>query len=107
MILRMVLVVAVVAAPVLADVPGPRTVCIAPEGCVACEAFNDACIASAQDAGLVLSDCVSNRGTPTSYVCPPGHPAVASCACSGGSAGVGLLGVIGLLLFSRRRVLNA
>jgi MYXO-CTERM domain-containing protein len=95
-------VVCVMSVSAWADVPGPRTICIAPDGCVACDAFDDTCIAQAQDAGLVLSDCVSNRGVPQKYVCPPGHPAVASCGC-GTTPAVGALVLAALALVTRRR----
>jgi uncharacterized protein (TIGR03382 family) len=106
----MVVAVVVVASPVLADVfPGSafKTVCDAPEACVACASFDDACIGDAQDAGLILSDCKSTRGTPTSYVCPPGHPAVASCGCTSSTGSGALAFVFVALALFRRRACSA
>lgn len=101
---ELVVAVVVLATPVLADVfPGSafKTVCDAPDACVACASFDNACISDAQDAGLVLSDCKSTRGTPTSYVCPAGQPAVASCGCTS-STGTGALTLVALVLLRRR-----
>lgn len=86
----------------LADVPGPKRICIVPDGCVSCGLNDHACIDPAVDAGLVVSDCVSSHGSPQTYVCPPGHPAVAGCGCSSVEA-LGLIGVGALLSLVRRR----
>ncbi|MBL8937015.1 MAG: hypothetical protein JNM69_20830 [Archangium sp.] len=80
---------ALVAGVALADVPGPKTVCRAPPECVPCSVGDRACIDVAVDAGLILSDCVSRVGTPTSFLCPPGVMPTAACSCS--SAGGGLV----------------
>ena len=97
------LISSLLAAAAWADVPGPKTVCIAPDGCVSCENADTDCIAAAQDAGLVLSDCVSTRGVPTRFVCPPGHPAVASCGCSNAPVFFGVTLAVLVLLFRRKR----
>jgi len=97
-----VLVGSLVAAVALADVPGPKTVCKAPPECVPCSAGDRACVDNAVDAGLILSDCVSRVGTPTSFLCPPGVMPTASCSCS--SAGGALLLALVAVLGGRRRL---
>ncbi|MFZ5439312.1 MAG: hypothetical protein ACOZQL_04845 [Myxococcota bacterium] len=99
---RWLVLVAALAMPAFADVPGPKTDCDVPAGCVSCATSDQGCISSAQDAGLILSDCVSTRGTPTSYVCPSGHPALRTCGCTSGGVGAGLFAAV-LLLRRRAR----
>lgn len=96
-----VLVAVLVGGVALADVPGPKKTCSAPAECVPCSAGDRACIDNAVDAGLILSDCVSRVGTPTSFLCPPGVMPTASCSCS--SAGGALLLALVAVLGGRRR----
>lgn len=95
------LVMSLVAAVALADVPGPKKTCTAPPECVACRTGDQPCLDNAADAGLILSDCVSRVGVPTYFVCPPGVTPTASCSCS--SAGGALLLAVVAVLGGRRR----
>lgn len=100
--MKLLLLVAVLVAGVaLADVPGPKTVCNAPPECVRCSAGDRPCFDNAVDAGLILSDCVSRVGVPTSFLCPAGVMPTASCSCSSGGGAL-LLALVAVLRLSRR-----
>lgn len=95
-------VVMVVAGFAWADVPGPKPYCSAPPECVGCSLNEATCVGSAIDAGLVETDCKTQRGVPVTYYCPPGVKPVQTCGCSG-SAGAGAV-LFGALLLVRRRL---
>ena len=96
-----VLLAALIGGLALADVPGPKTVCNAPPECVRCSAGDRPCFDDAVDAGLILSDCVSRVGVPTSFLCPPGVMPTTSCSCSSGGGAL-LLALLAVLRRSRR-----
>lgn len=99
---RAVLVVSVLAGAAFADVPGPKSVCNAPPECVGCSVSDPECSAGAQDAGLLKTDCTTQRGTPVNYYCPPGVDPVQSCGCSG-AAGLSAFAFGALAMLGRRR----
>lgn len=96
-------VVSLFAGAAFADVPGPKSVCHAPLECVGCSISDPDCKANAQDAGLLATDCTTQRGTPVNYYCPPGVEPVQACGCSSAS---GLLALGVLVMLARRAKKN-
>jgi uncharacterized protein (TIGR03382 family) len=102
--MRLLLLAALVSLPALADV-GPRPPnCAPPSTCVSCTSPagspNEACVANATDAGLVVVDCSDRTGSVfTNYYCPPGTPVGRGC----NAAPAGAMAVMGMLVLLRRR----
>lgn len=101
MIRVLAVMVALWAVSSLADVPGPREVCVAPESCVGCSAGDPGCVAASEDAGLVATGCTTQRGVPTSFWCPPGVKPAQSCGCSA-VGGLGAAFAVMLVALRRR-----
>lgn len=102
---RAALVLLLVAAPALADVPSPvpKATCSAPASCIACPSYDEACRSGALDAGMTVS-CSGQAGARTfDTFCPAGVTATRGCGCSASEAGtLALLGA--LILGLGRRV---